>query len=108
MEYRIISETLIDRVFALLEQAVSQGLLKNLEASQRKELDALLSFVSKALLHDFKLCILPLQDQALIVLVTALTHHASGLQSRVTDSPAKQPTKFWKNEGLNFSERLYQ
>ena len=76
LEYKILTETLIDRVFSLLEQAVSQGLLKNLEPSQRKELDSLLSFVSKALLHDFKLCILPLQDQALIVLVTALTHHA--------------------------------
>ena len=50
--------------------------LKNLEPSRRNELDSLLGVLSKALLHDFKLCILPLQDQALIVLVTALTHHA--------------------------------
>ena len=24
------------------------------------------------------------------------------------DSPAKQPTKFWKNEALNFQDRVYQ
>ena len=108
LEYKILSETLIDRVFTLLDVALGLGNFQAIEASQRKELETMLSFVSKALLHDFKLCSLPLQDQALIVLVTALSHHAQTLQSRLADSPAKQPTKFWKNEGLNFSERMNQ
>jgi hypothetical protein len=61
LEYRILGETLTDRVFTLLDQAMTtQVQFKNIEFSQRKELQKMLSFVSKCLLHDFKLCNLPL------------------------------------------------
>ena len=71
----MISETLIDRVFLLLNQGLSyldQMNFKGIEASQLKDLEMMITFVSKAFLHDFKLCSLPLQDQALIILITAL------------------------------------
>ena len=46
-----------------------------------------ITLVAKALIHDFKLACLPLQDQALIVLVTALTHYSHILESKFVDTP---------------------
>lgn len=63
LDYKMLSETLIDRVFQLLDEGLNflnQMHFKGIDASQRKDLEMMLNFVSKALLHDFKLCSLPL------------------------------------------------
>ena len=61
LRYRILSETLIDRAHEILDQTLNHKSFINFkEKIYRKELETMVSFVSKVLLHDFTLCGEPL------------------------------------------------